>query len=222
MKGYKLKKRNIFIKGIILFGVLCIFFFCYFFNIIPHKQYTNRDFNIADIKSQVDQDQDGIDDQTDILISAREYLSTNPKYKSKYYGFGYPDDGYGVCTDVVAYALLGAGYDLMELVHEDILAHRDQYKIEIIDKNIDFRRVRNLKIFFGNHFVSLTTDLSKIDQWQGGDIVVFNDYVGIVSDKRNRKGIPFLIHHANPYQFRYEEDILEFMEGDIVGHYRVN
>ena len=51
---------------------------------------------------------------------------------------------------------------------------------------------------------------------------MFENHVGIISDKRNRKGIPFLIHHANPFQFRYEEDILQWMKDDIVGHYRIN
>lgn len=49
----------------------------------------------------------GVDDQTDILNSTREYIATKPKYKSKYYNSGYSDDEYGVCTDVIAFALLG-------------------------------------------------------------------------------------------------------------------
>ena len=52
--------------------------------------------------------------------------------------------------------------------------------------------------------------------------VSINDkHIGIISDKRNRKGIPFVIHHANPYQRYYEEDILEY-RNDIVGHYRIS
>ena len=50
----------------------------------------------------VDMDGDGIDDQTDILQGARAYIASNPVYKSRYYETGYPDDQYGVCTDVVA------------------------------------------------------------------------------------------------------------------------
>ena len=57
-------------------------------------------------------DGDGIDDQSDILLSAREYVSQRPRYKSVYYGSGYPDDQYGVCTDVVAFGALGAGYEM--------------------------------------------------------------------------------------------------------------
>lgn len=40
------------------------------------------------------------------------------------------------------------------------------------------------------------------------------------TDNRNKKGITFIIHHANPYQRYYEEDILEYRD-DIVGHYRL-
>ena len=43
----------------------------------------------------------------------------------------------------------------------------------------------------------------------------------LVSDKRNKNGIPFIIHHANPFQKNYEEDILE-LRNDIVGHYRIS
>ena len=213
-------KKKIIIISIILI-ILSIIYVLYRFNYIPHRIYTNQDFNIETYKSSIDKDLDGIDDETDILVSVREYIKTKPKYKSKYYSTGYPDDEYGVCTDVVAFGLKGAGYDLMELVNEDIINNRDDYNIDIVDKKIDFRRVRNLKVFFKNNFISLTLDPSKIEEWQGGDIVIFNNHVGIISDKRNRKGISFVIHNASPYQSRYEEDILTTW-GTIVGHYRVS
>ena len=189
--------------------------------LVPKKKYSNQDFDIKDYLSKVDKDEDGIDDQTDILNNVKEYIKTSPKYKSKYYETGYPNDGYGVCTDVVAYGLKGAGYDLMELVNEDIKSNREKYKIEKIDKNIDFRRVRNLKIYFEKNAISLTTDIQKIEEWQGGDIIIFESHIGIISDKRNKKGIPYVIHHANPFQINYEEDILERRK-DIVGHYRIS
>lgn len=193
----------------------------YCLNIIPHKKYSNEDFNIQRYVSDIDRDSDGVDDQTDILKGVRNYIATNPKYKSKYYETGYPNDVYGVCTDVVAFGLRSAGYDLMELVNEEIFNHRNLYNIEAVNKNIDFRRVPNLKVYFANNSISLTTDIRDIEQWQGGDIVVFQKHIGIVSDSRNKKGIPFIIHHANPYQFDYEEDILE-MRNNIVGHYRIS
>ena len=183
--------------------------------------YYDEDFQIHTFYSTHDQNQDGIDDQSEILYYAKEYVRKKPKYKSKYYATGYPDDGYGVCTDVIGYALLHTGYDLKTLVHEDILENRDDYDIETVDENIDFRRVKNLKVYFDHHFLSLSLDVNAISTWQGGDIVVFKNHIGIISDKRNENGIPYVIHHSRVFQFNYEEDILE-NRNDIVGHYRVS
>ena len=219
-----MKRKTKVTIGILIFLLIAITVIgLYRLNIIPHKKYTNHDFNIETYISSVDKDNDGIDDQTDILNNVKKYIESKPKYKSKYYKTGYPDDEYGVCTDVVAFGLKDAGYDLMNLVNQDIKDHREEYNIEVIDKNIDFRRVRNLKVYFKNNSISPTTDLSNIKEWQGGDIIVFQNHIGIISNKRNKKGIPFLIHHANPMQVNYEEDILEFYgEDNIIGHYRIS
>ena len=216
-------KKKIIVITLISFLILSfiMIYFLYRFNYIPHKMYSNEDFNIKTYTSSIDKDNDGIDDQTDILNSVREYIATNPKYKSKYYDSGYPDDEYGVCTDVVAFGLKGAGYDLIELVNEDIKNNRNNYNIDTIDKNIDFRRVQNLKIYFENNSISLTTDVYDIESWQGGDIVIFTNHIGIVSNNRNKNGVTFIIHHANPFQKYYEEDILESRD-DIIGHYRIS
>ena len=217
-----MKKKIIVITLIsLLILIFIIIYLLYKFNYIPHKMYSNEYFNIKTYTNSIDKDNDGIDDQTDILNNVREYIATNPKYKSKYYASGYPDDGYGVCTDVVAFGLKGAGYDLMELVNEDIKNNRNNYNIDTIDKNIDFRRVQNLKIYFENNAISLTTDVYDIENWQGGDIVIFQNHIGIVSNNRNKDGVTFIIHHANPFQKYYEEDILESRD-DIIGHYRMS
>lgn len=215
------KKILIIVTNFLIVLLIVVLYALYRFNYIPHKKYTNEDFNIKTYISKTDKDNDGIDDQTDILNNVRNYIKTNPKYKSKYYATGYPNDEYGVCTDVVAFALQGAGYDLMNLVNEHIKSNRNLYDIDVIDKNIDFRRVQNLKVYLDNNAIVLTNDINKIKEWQGGDIVVFKNHIGIVSDKRNKKGISFIIHHANPYQRYYEEDILEY-RNDIIGHYRIS
>ena len=214
-------KKNIMTSILIITFIIIIFSILYLFNFIPHRKYTNKDFGIEDYISKTDKDGDGTDDQTDILENVRKYIATKPKYKSKYYNTGYPNDEYGVCTDVVDFGLLGAGYDLQELVNTDIIEHQSQYNIEKIDKNIDFRRVRNLKIYFDNNAISLTNDIKDFKEWQGGDIIVFKNHIGIISDKRNKNWIPFIIHHSNPYQTSYEEDILE-LKTDIIGHYRIS
>ncbi len=218
-----MKKKKLFIAGtfaivaIILVGYLILDHFC----IIAPQAYSNDHFNIATYSSDNDQDNDGIDDQSDILASVNAYIATKPDYKSKYYNTGYPDDNFGVCTDVVAQGLLGAGYDLMELVNQDIIAHKDDYDIDTIDKNIDFRRVRNLAVYFSHNAISLTCDPAKIDQWQAGDIVIFENHIAVISPKRTADGIPFIIHHAGSFQIRYEEAKLT-RYGDIVGHYRIS
>lgn len=213
-----MKKRiKLVVLSLILIIILGIIIYVFVYN---PKKYTNSDFNIPNYISNIDKDNDGIDDQIDILNNALEYIKTKPKYKSKYYATGYSDDEYGVCTDVVAIAMLNAGYDLMELVNEDIKLNRDDYNIDKIDKNIDFRRVRNLKVFFKHTAISLTTDINRIEEWQGGDVVIFKNHIGIVSDKRNKKGISYVIHHDNPHQINYEEDILGKRE--VVAHYRIS
>lgn len=216
-----MKKSILVIGGIILIGISGLVYLAYRYNYIPHIKYDSAHFGIDTYISDVDYDGDSIDDQTDILNGARKYVATDPKYKSKYYASGFPDDEYGVCTDVVAFALLEAGYNLMELVNEDIKTHRDDYDIDVIDKNIDFRRVNNLQKYFSNNAISLSLDINDIAEWQGGDIVVFDGHIGIVSDKRNYKGIPFVIHLANHYQASYEEDILGTY-GNIIGHFRIS
>ena len=184
----------------------------------PEDDYKGR---IPQFHSSADRDDDGVDDQLDILNGALTYVSTHPKYKSRYYETGYPDDGYGVCTDVVAYALKNAGYDLQVLVNADIREQPQDYMVAEPDANIDFRRVRNLKVFFSHTAAALTTDVSEIEEWQGGDIVIFERHIGIVSDRRNKNGVPYIIHHNDPWQTAYEQDILE-KRTDIVGHYRIS
>ncbi len=190
---------------------------------IENKEYTNEDFGIQTYISKIDKDNDGIDDQTDFLQNVRLYLSKKPKYKSEYYAGGYPTGEYGVCTDVIAIAALNSGYDLRTLVNEDIKSRKEDYNIDTIDIDIDFRRAKNLKVYLDKNAVVLTTDLSKIEEWQGGDIVVFKGHIGVVSDKRNENGVPYLLHHANPFQTEYEEPGgLLRLEVDILGHYRLS
>lgn len=214
---------------VVLFFV-CVFMMC----VYPFRGFifgtsaavvnakSNADFGIADFHSSVDKDADGVDDQADVLEGARAYIATKPVYKSVYYEGGYPTDEYGVCTDVIAQAMLHTGYDLRALVEADIHARPEAYNVTQPDSNIDFRRVPNLQVYFAANAVALTTDLSQIDQWQGGDIVIFTNHIGIVSDVRNRKGVPYLIHHANPFQAYYEEDVMARYEKKIVGHYRLS
>ncbi|MCI8309583.1 MAG: DUF1287 domain-containing protein [Clostridia bacterium] len=192
--------------------------------ILNGKVYYASDFGIEILISKTDYDNDGIDDYTDILQGAKIEAENKPKYKSAYYSGGYPPDDEGVCTDVIWRALKNAGYSLKDMVDEDIKNNIEEY-LRVggkPDPNIDFRRVPNLKVYFERNQISLTTDLSKIEEWQPGDIVVFGSkHIGIISDKRNKDGIPYLIHNAN--QPLREENALELYNEyePITGHYRM-
>lgn len=205
----------------LLMGCICLYVLFRYQNTSDKRLPNRYEGQVSQIHSTIDHDGDGVDDQIDILQGALDYIATQPKYKSVYYNTGYSNDEYGVCTDVVAHALKSAGYDLMVLVQEDLQTNPDDYAIEIPDINIDFRRVRNLEVYFSHRAISLTTDIDDIEQWQGGDIVIMDEHVGIVSDHRNQNGVPYVIHHNGPWQNRYEQDILEDRT-DIIAHYRMS
>lgn len=193
-----------------------------FFN-YGKKIYYAQDFGINVIISEIDYDNDGIDDYSDILEGAKIDAERRPIYKSAYYEGGYPPDGEGVCTDVIWRSLKNAGYFLKDLVDEDIANNIDLYpKVEgKPDPNIDFRRVPNLKVFFERHALVLTNDPYEIDKWMPGDIVAFgSNHIGIISDLRNKDGIPYLIHNAGQYN-REEDSLIKWYEKrGITGHYR--
>ncbi len=212
-----MKRKLFWVIGILLLLLVGVGIYFVF---LPSKTYDDAYFHIETYKSLVDYDKDGVDDQTDFLKGVKEYIATKPKYKSEYYSTGYPNGAYGVCIDVVNAGFLSAGYDIQKLMNEDIKANQSLYGIEKIDVNIDFRRVKNMAVYLHRHAISLSLDLNDIKEWQGGDIVVFKNHIGVLSNKRNKKGIPLLIHHANPYQIYYEEDVLERYE--ILGHYRIS
>ncbi len=190
-----------------------------YFNILPKKSYSAEDFGIETVKSGVDYNNNGIDDYTDILLGARADAQNHPTYNGNYYDGGYPPDDIGVCTDVVWRAFKQAGYCLRDMVNRDIINRREAYpQIKVRDNNIDFRRVSNLQTFFEQHATKLTTDINQIAQWQPGDIVIFNGgkHIGIVSDKRNSKGQPYIIHNGG--QPNREEDY--FKRAEVFAHYR--
>ncbi len=174
--------------------------------------------------SPVDFNGNGIDDYTDFLNGAKKDAANHPRYDASYQANGYPPDDIGVCSDVIWRTFREAGYCLRYMVDKDIRDNTWRYpqiynKKEKRDDKIDFRRVRNLRIFFDEYAIALTTDIYDIEEWQPGDIVIFNKntHIGIVSDKRNEKGIPYIIHNGG--QLEREQD---YLEGDhtVTAHFR--
>lgn len=189
-----------------------------YYGIISPRKYTSSEFNIDIITSTIDFNNNGIDDYTDILNGAKIDAKNKPKYKSIYYANGYPPDDVGVCSDVIWRAFKNAGYSLKDMIDKDIENNKEDYNIDIIDKNIDFRRVVNLRVFFDKYAITLTNDINKIQEWMPGDIVIFNNnkHIGIISNYRNKEGIPYVIHNGG--QPVREEDYLK--RAIVTKHYR--
>ena len=145
------RKRSI-LPRLLIFIVLLVCaawiwqnYFAYDENGRPPDRYRG---DIPTITGTSDADGDGIPDQQDILQGALDYVATRPRYKSAYFVGGWPTDGTGVCTDVVAYGMRAAGLDLPTLVDNDKRAAPEIYFGVPPDKNIDYRRVPNLAVYF--------------------------------------------------------------------------
>jgi len=208
----------VFVIAFIFLISLILIFLLNFSNIFNSKIYYAKDFGIEQLKSNTDYDKDGIDDYTDILNGAKIDAKNKPKYKSEYYAGGYPPDNIGVCTDVIWRAFKNAGYSLKDMVDTDIKNNQDDYDIDIIDSNIDFRRVVNLRVFFDKYATTLTNDIYDIDEWMPGDIVIFgnNKHIGIVSNYRNSDGVAYIIHNGG--QPVRDENYL--VRANVIKHYR--
>ena len=182
--------------------------------------YNRLRYGVETFYSPADRDGDGLADNVDVMLSARRYVAERPAYDSDYYAGGYPPEGRGVCADVIWQALKGAGYDFKDMIDRDIALSPGSYPLPETgqDRNIDFRRVVNIMAYCARHCRTLTLDAEDAAAWQPGDFVFYAGHVAVISDRRNAKGVPFIIHHAGGGAA--EEDALT--EREITGHYRWN
>jgi len=155
-----------------------------------------------------------------LVESARNQIGIVTKYDNQYYNGGYPPEGRGACTDVIERALMDQGYDLKNKIDKDMLNFPEEYPYKS-DPNINYRRVVNLKIFLDRYFEKI--DLKQ--DWQPGDIVTYDQipgglwHIAILSDKKNKDGIPLLIHNYG--RGVIEDDFLFKWPAAITGHYRL-
>ena len=204
-----LRFGNMLVLALIILLAIVSFYHTGIFGKIFNKSYVS-----LITKSDIDYDNDDIDDYSDILEGAKKFIDKKPRYKSAYYDGGYPTDDNYVCTDIIWFALKNAGYDFKKLIDEDISNNKKEYDEDVGDKNIDFRRVRNINVFLERNTMSLS--VSSIDTFNPGDIVVYKDHIAIVSDRKNSKGINYILHHDGYHD--YEDNGL--FRKDIIGHYR--
>ncbi|MBS4022523.1 MAG: DUF1287 domain-containing protein [Dethiobacter sp.] len=164
-----------------------------------------------------------------VVLGARGEVKRGVRYNGSYIGIEYPGGDVpadiGVCTDVVIRAFRHAGIDLQLLIHEDMrenfALYPQVYGLSAPDPNMDHRRVRNQMRFFERFGETLTLQVNdRLDEWRWGDVVywIFPDgqlHAGIISDKKNRAGIPLVIHNAGR---AVEEGAL--LRWEIIGHFR--
>lgn len=229
--------------GTLLLVLLLIFMGCYVF-IKPFKSFVlgrtgtmfweiqnkfhiGKRVQVPEEYSTIDKNKNGIPDPLDIVKAARKESKNKTKYKDAYYSGGYPPEGEGVCTDVIWRGLKGIDVNLKNLIDEDIKNNKGKYwRVEgKADPNIDFRRVPNQLVYLNENAISLTKemkpgDIENLKQWQPGDIIVIlkpYEHVAIVSDKRDSKGVPYIIHNTTPSAI----ECPYIFEGiTIAGHYR--
>lgn len=166
-----------------------------------------------------------------IVKAARGQVGVTLSYDPAYVGLAYPMGDVprdrGVCTDVLIRALRdGLSADLQQLVHEDMRRHFSAYPkqwgLKKPDRNIDHRRVPNLRVFLKRRGAALTLPKAgEFSAFRPGDIVTCTvppnlPHVMIVSDRRTAAGRPLVIHNIGAGA--REEDALATYP--LTGHYR--
>ncbi len=165
-----------------------------------------------------------------LVAAARMQIGKTIRYDPRYQPIQYPNGDLpmdrGVCTDVIVRAFrAGLGLDLQMLVHEDMRRDFKKYPShsgsKSPDKNIDHRRVANLRTYLDRKGWSIPVT-SKADNYKPGDLVTCllpHDlpHIMIVSDRRTVSGRPLIIHNIGAGA-KEEDRLFEFKH---TGHYRV-
>jgi uncharacterized protein YijF (DUF1287 family) len=163
-----------------------------------------------------------------IVVGAKQQIGKTLIYDSGYTTLSYPNGDLpiirGVCSDVIIRALRFTGHDLQALVHQDMKGHFSAYpkiwRLKSTDRNIDHRRVPNLETYFSRRGLSLPVT-QRAEDYRAGDIVSWRldnglPHIGIVSDRKNQRGVPYIIHNIG-LGAREDDDLFSWK---IIGHYR--
>ena len=169
--------------------------------------------------------------ETEFIEVAINLEDSRVRYDSSYRKIDYPlgdvPADVGVCSDVIVRAYRGIDIDLQQLVHEDMKNNFSVYPkiwgLSRTDRNIDHRRVLNLRAFFKRHGKSLSISDNPND-YKPGDLVTWNlksngslPHIGIVTNLYSHdKKRPVIMHNIGRGQVL--EDML--FDYEITGHYR--
>lgn len=163
-----------------------------------------------------------------LVKAARNQIGVTTVYSQTYHSISYPNGDFprksGACTDVIIRAYRdGLKLDLQELIHLDMKkafsAYPNIWGLRTTDRNIDHRRVPNMRRFFERRDAKEPFS-KKPEAYLPGDIVTSIiagklAHCGIVSDRKKDKR-PMLIHNVG--RGTQEED--RIFAWPITGHYR--
>lgn len=167
-----------------------------------------------------------------VIAASRAQIGVTTRYDGAYVALAYPmgdvDRRTGVCTDVVIRALRDAhGVDLQQSVHEDMRrafsAYPTIWGLSHPDRNIDHRRVPNLRRYFEREGRALPISEDTKD-YLPGDLVTWTlgpgkPHIGIVSDRADTKtGEPLILHNVGAGT-REQRFLFAY---PITGHYRLS
>lgn len=165
-----------------------------------------------------------------LVEEARKQIGVTTSYDPSYVVLKYPAGDVaantGVCTDVIIRAMRGCGLDLQVAVHEDMkksfASYPNNWGLKRPDKNIDHRRVPNLKCYFKRQSWAIAVPKGKLPtDLHAGDILTCTlppslPHIMIVSDRKSAEGHPLIIHNVGAGA--QEEDFITAFPID--GHYR--
>jgi len=166
-----------------------------------------------------------------LVESARDQIGVVTKYSNEYWAADKIPENGGACADVVWRTMKGVNFDLQKAIEEDIVKNINDYpQSPPMDANINFRRVKIVRVYLEKHAQKLPIeivpyDLESLQRWQGGDIVTFAqlpnglEHIAVVSDKRRIDGVPLIIHNYGKGVL--EDDYLLAWPSAITGHYRL-
>ena len=167
---------------------------------------------------------------TKLVEAAGRQLGETIYYDPAYVRLDYPGGDVprdrGVCTDVIVRAYRdGLGLDLQVLVHEDMKrnfgAYPQLWGMAGPDRNIDHRRVPNLRTFLRRKGAELGPSADAAD-FKPGDLVSQLlpgnlAHIVIVSDLMSEDGAAPMVIHNIGAGVRRENRLFEF---EITGRYR--
>ena len=194
MENVEILKRRL--RGSVIL-IFIIIIFCIMVLILLNKMvlvkeyYKASDFNIKTIYSKVDYNKNGIDDYSDFLLGAKKIKGKNSSYEE-------------LMIKVFQYA----GYNLDKMV--------DNYFKDSKDLENKMDRISLYKSFINDNATKISINFKKKEDFQPGDFIFLSEGIGLLSDKRDKNGLNYIIVIENGKVVEKEG----LKELDVSGHYR--